>query len=77
MREEFKLQLGEEPAFIVHDFVLDQNGKVTSTSKLILKPMQLSRFIRILQSFCIACGLSEAQVRLVTPDAKMLTARMD
>ena len=66
LNEEFKRELGKEPTFIIPDIVLDQHGKVTSTSKLLLKPMQLAKFVRILQSFCIACSLSEAEARQVT-----------
>ena len=66
LNQEFKRELGTEPAFIIPDIVLDQHGKVSSTSKLLLKPMQLAKFVRILQSFCIACGLSEAEAKQIT-----------
>ena len=48
------------------DITLDDQGKVSAASQLIMKPMPLAKFIRILQSFCISCGLTEAQAKCIT-----------
>jgi hypothetical protein len=66
MQREFEEALGKEPGFVIPDIVLDPFGKVSSTSKILLQPMPLPKFIRVLQSFCLACGMDQAAARDVT-----------
>ena len=66
LQTEYERELGSTPHFIVPDITLDDQGKVSAASQLIMKPMPLAKFIRILQSFCISCGLTEAQAKCIT-----------
>jgi hypothetical protein len=66
LQQEFREKLGKEPGFVIPDIVLDPNGKVSSSSKILLQPMPLPKFIRVLQSFCLACGMDQATAKNVT-----------